>query len=227
VRRLTAALLVTALLASGCDYLDETFDEVKNEHGVDLRNPVDAASAVSGADAIGNKEAEDGLEVMKGFRREQHTAAGDAAADNGRFDEAREEYEKALAWTKEEPYSVDLGPFGTKKVNRVPDPKYAEQIRYKQQSLRYRIAETHMKEGHITGGYGDSSAARRSYLKAASQFETNANNAGDHTSQALALKSAAYARLRAGDSVLSCRHAQQAVSLGESFDTAPFCPGGS
>ena len=227
MRRLTIVLLLTALVSSGCDYLDETFDEVKNEHGVDLRNPVDAAGAVSGADAIGNKEAEDGLEVMKGFRREQHTAAGDEAADNGQFSQAREEYEKALAWTKEEPYNIDLGPFGTKKVNRVPDPAYAEQIRGKQSALRYKIAETHMKEGHKVGGYGDSSSARRQYLKAASLYEANANNAGDHTSQALAFKSAAYARLRAGDFVMSCRHAQQSVSLGESFDTAPFCPGGS
>lgn len=226
MRIFIAALLATALASSGCDYLDETFDEVKNEHGVDLRNPVDAAGAVSGADAIGNKEAEDGLEVMKGFRREQHTAAGDAAADRGDFARAREEYEKALAWTKEEPYTVDLG-VTTVKKSRVPDPAYAEQIRGKQSALRYKIAESHMKEGHMVGGYGESSNARRSYLKAASLYEANANNAGDHTSQALAFKSAAYARLRAGDFGLSCRHAQQSVSLGESFDTAPFCPGGS
>lgn len=226
MRKLTIVLLLAALVSSGCDYLDETFAEVKKEHGVDLTNPVDAASAVSGADAIGNKEAEDGLEVMKGFRREQHTAAGDAAADRGDFETARKEYEKALAWTKEEPYTVDLG-VTTVKKSRVPDPKYAEQIREKQSSLRYRIAESHMKEGHMVGGYGDSGNARRQYTKAARLYETNASNASDHTSQALSLKSAAYARLRAGDFVLSCRHAQQSVSLGESFDTAPFCPGGS
>lgn len=222
MRRFTAVLLATALVASGCGYLDETFDEVKKEHGVDLRNPVDAASAVSGADAIGNKGAEDGLEVMKGFRREQHTSAGDAAADRGDFATAREEYQKALAWTKEEPYTLDLGITKVKK-NRVPDPAYAEQIRDKQSALRSKIAGSHMKEGHMVGGYGDSSKARSQYLKAASLYESNAKNAGDHTSQAIAYKNAAYARLRAGDNVVACRHAQQSVSLGQSFDTAPFC----
>jgi hypothetical protein len=73
-----AVLLIAALLAAGCDVLDETFNEVQKEHGVDLRNPVDAATAVSGADATGNKDAADGLRAMKGFRRAEHESKGDA-----------------------------------------------------------------------------------------------------------------------------------------------------
>lgn len=227
MRRFTVVLLAAALVSSGCDYLDETFAEVKKEHGVDLTNPVDAASAVSGADAIGNQAAEDGLEVMKGFRRETHTAKGDDYMEDGAFLPARAEYEKALAWTKEEPYHVDLGPFGTKKVSRVPDPKYEEQIRAKQRSLRYRIADTYMKEGHNDAGFGESANARRAYRHAASLFEQNVTSSGEHTSQGLALKSAAHARLRAGDTVIACQQARQAASLGESFDLAPYCPDGS
>lgn len=219
-------LVLTLVAATACEEINAAFDDIRAEHGVDLRNPADAASAVSGADAIGNKDAENGLEVMKGFRREEHTAAGDKLAGQGKYDEARREYDEALRWTEERPYEVDI--FGIKvkkqrKLDPVKDALYLQGIRDKQSALTYRIGDSYEREGDQAAGRAAGADARRLYSKAAAKYEQAANMSGDHTSQGNYLVSAAYANRKGGDDAAACRQAQLAASLGIVLDVKGYC----
>ncbi|MBM4434429.1 MAG: hypothetical protein FJ028_04865 [Chloroflexi bacterium] len=76
-RALHVAVLAAFVLGTACDSdMQGVLDEIERETKVGLRDPAQVAVAASGADAMGNKEAEDGLDVVKGFRRAEHESRG-------------------------------------------------------------------------------------------------------------------------------------------------------
>ena len=169
-----ALLVLAALLASACDVLDDTFNEVQKEHGVDLRNPVDAATAVSGAEATGNKDAADGLKAMKGFRRAEHESKGDERYYDRDYSGAIAEYREALRWSQGSATGdVISGLGGLLGMGSAPkpDPEYERQLAGKRAALHTRIGNsrywlaTHAEEA------GRNADARREWRAAAEAYE--------------------------------------------------------
>lgn len=167
--------IAAALVMSSCEYVDEGLDEVKKEHGVDLRDPAEVAKAASGADAIGNQEAEDGLDVVKGFRRATHEANGDKAAAAGDHRKAREEYAEALRWTQEKPYNVPF--FGPQQ--RKNSEEYDKSIARKRGNIYAKLGDSYASEAadqskrafNNNNDRGLESASQNNYIQAAKHYE--------------------------------------------------------
>jgi tetratricopeptide (TPR) repeat protein len=178
MRRGLVLMLAAALVSASCEYVDEGLDEVKNAHGVDLRDPADTARAASGADAIGNQEAEDGLDVVKGFRRATHEANGDKAEAAGDHRKAREEYAEALRWTQEKPYNVPF--FGPQQ--RKNSEEYDKAIARKRGNLYSKLGDSYASEAadqskrafNNNNDPGLDSASKSNYVKAAQHYEAAA-----------------------------------------------------
>lgn len=169
-----AILVLAAVLASGCEVLDDTFNEVRKEHGVDLRNPVDAATAVSGAEATGNQGAADGLKAMKGFRRAEHESKGDERYFDGKYGGAITEYQEALRWSQGSATGdVISGLGGLLGVGSAPkpDPDYERQLAAKRAGLQTRIGNSHYWLAQHAEDGKKNADARREWGAAAEAYE--------------------------------------------------------
>lgn len=169
-----AILVLAAVLASGCDVLDDTFNEVQKEHGVDLRNPVDAATAVSGAEATGNKDAADGLKAMKGFRRAEHESKGDTRYVDRDYSGAIAEYREALRWSQGSATGDMIsglgGLLGVGSAPK-PDPEYERQLAGKRAGLHTRIGNSRYWLAIHAEDAGRNADARREWRAAADAYE--------------------------------------------------------
>lgn len=169
-----AILVLAAVLSSGCGVLNDAFDEVRKEHGVDLRNPIDAATAVSGAEATGNKDAADGLKAMKGFRRAEHESKGDERYIRSDFGGAITEYQEALRWSQGSATGDVIsglgGLLGVASAPK-PDPEYERQLAAKRARLHARIGNSHQWLAQQAEGRNERADARREWRAAAEAYE--------------------------------------------------------
>lgn len=224
LRRAVIVLLAASLVSSACDEIDSGLEEVKREHKIDLRNPTDVARAAAGADAIGNQEAEDGLDVVKGFRRATHEANGDRARANGDHRKAVEEYKEALRWTEET--TVDIPFVGPTKRER--SEEYKKSIERKRGRLHERIAETfgetaadQSKRGAPTNDPGLESASQRNYMVSAQSYVSAAD--ADPARRIYFIRMAAWSYRNAGADLQACELDRVRQSLGS--QSLGYCPG--
>ncbi len=203
-----ALLVAVVLMTTSCELLGDetvtaTLNDVRSQTGVDFRDPVSVGQAAIGANTIGNKDAEDGLDAAKGFQRADHEQKGDrfAWANPPQTDKARSEYSEALRWSKEETIDVPfLGPTG-----RTVDPTYARQVQEKRAGLYDRIAATYVTDADSVSRGPDGAAARRSWNLAAWTYGRAADEYADPAKKADAYVNQGLAFMAAGDYDGACR----------------------
>lgn len=215
-----ALLVAVVLVTTSCELLSDdtvttTLNDVKSQTGVDFRDPVSVGQAAVGANTIGNKDAEDGLDVVKGFERADHEQKGDrfAWANPPQTDKARSEYNEALRWSKEE--TIDVPIFGP--TGRTVDPTYARQVQEKRAGLYDRIAGTYVTDGNSDSTAPDGAAARKSWNLAAWTYGRAADEYQDPAKKAAAYVNQGLAFMNAGDWDAACRSKARAdAALGKS-----------
>lgn len=99
MRRYLGLALTAALLATGCDLLEEQFNdtvrEVKEEKGIDLNSP----AQVAGASLFASDEEGEQLKAARTVQRIFNEQRGDNEMESGDPTKARKHYETALDWT--------------------------------------------------------------------------------------------------------------------------------
>lgn len=227
-RALHVAVLTAFVLGTACDSdVQGVLDEIKKETKVDLRDPAQVALAASGADAMGNKDAEDGLDVVKGFRRAEHESRGDRLRLNKEYRKARAEYKEALRWTEER--GANLGPITIVK-KREPDPKYEEQVLSKRADLEWRIGLTHESEAEdrlrtlssAQREQGGDVVVRRMRYQAAAKYAAAGDTAPTAASKKYFYYDAALQLQKAGELEQACLYYQKA---GYTSRGVPECAG--
>jgi tetratricopeptide (TPR) repeat protein len=94
---LTIALLVAA--AAGCDEVDKEVDAaIKDKTGLDAKDPMQMAGAALGSTAIGSKDEQDAVDLVRTLRRTEHEEKADQLANKKDYPKAIEELDQALSW---------------------------------------------------------------------------------------------------------------------------------
>lgn len=186
MRTFVALALVSAVVASACGdvRVSTAVNDVKDKHNVDLKDPAQVAQVAGGADPVGNKDAEAGLE-MAPFRRAAHEETGDDLMEAKRYDRARAQYEDALKWHEKVPYTTNVGPIPVTKLRNVDD-KFVQARMQKRAELNVKVAraltaeaelfETRARDLPVPRNEGHWAEARRLYRKAAQHYDAAAGS---------------------------------------------------
>ncbi|MBI4188254.1 MAG: hypothetical protein HY529_03500 [Chloroflexi bacterium] len=98
VTLLLALLLLASCLPESCGREDWA-SYLKKNIGLDVNNPGELTQKALAGDIVGNKEQADAMTAVEGFHREEFTAKGDEAFNQGYFKSARRYYGNAMEWT--------------------------------------------------------------------------------------------------------------------------------